>query len=176
MQPRACLALAATLTVVLAASGSALGSDTIASSGPLTSIQTTADLNCDVDHAGDDHGEFFGETACGTLVAVDGTLFGPATIPAGSSASPRFPWEPVSQLSSGSGSPTDPYRIVTVVHGGGISLTQTDTYVVGSESYGTRVAISNTTGRSPTRMATAFPTRGSRRTAASTRTVTARPT
>lgn len=49
----------------------------------------------------------------------------------------------MSQESSGSGTTADPYRIVTVVTGGQLRVTQTDTYVVGSEAYGTRVAIAN---------------------------------
>jgi hypothetical protein len=63
--------------------------------GPLT-ITISNELNCDVDHIADPlHGEFYGETACATLVAVDGTLFGPSYIPAGGSASPRTMVTPV---------------------------------------------------------------------------------
>jgi uncharacterized repeat protein (TIGR01451 family) len=46
---------------------------------------------------------------------------------------------------SGSGSSSDPFKVVTVVAAGdtGIQLTQTDTYVVGTESYRTDVMVSN---------------------------------
>lgn len=79
---------------------------------------------------------------------VNGTLFGPASIPAGSSASPRTAFTSVSQsLTTGSGTTADPYTIVTVVDAGstGVRLTQTDSYVVGQESWRTDVEIANTT-------------------------------
>lgn len=59
----------------------ATASSTISvSGGPLT-ITINNELNCDVDHVADPlHGEFYGETACATLVAVDGTLFGPVVV------------------------------------------------------------------------------------------------
>ncbi len=49
----------------------------IVSAGPLARIQTTSDLNCAVNHVDDTDPEFYGGTACGTLVAAGGTLFGP---------------------------------------------------------------------------------------------------
>jgi hypothetical protein len=83
--------------------------------GPLT-ITVTDDLGCDVDHIADpQHGEFYGETACATLVAVDGVLFRPASIPAGGSASPYTAYTPVSQILSGNGDPGNPAMITTVV-------------------------------------------------------------
>lgn len=144
----ACAAAAAVALALLPAPSARAGAsgDSITSTGPLTLVRTTADLNCAVNHAGDVYGEFFGDTACGTLVAVEGTLYGPANIPAGGNASPRSTWTAESQSASGAGTALDPYRIVTTVSGGGLRLTQTDTYVVGVESYGTRVAITNTTG------------------------------
>lgn len=116
----------------------------ITSDGPLTYIRTTADLNCDVRHTGDTSPEFYGSTACGTLVAVSGVLYGPASIPAGGNATPRTAWSPVSQDSSGSGTTADPYRVVTVVQGGPLVLTQIDLYVTGAEYYSTRVDVENT--------------------------------
>ncbi|HEU4738786.1 MAG TPA: hypothetical protein VFS54_06860 [Solirubrobacterales bacterium] len=115
----------------------------IFSEGPLTTVETSSDLNCGVAHAGDSHGEFYGWSACGTLMAADGVLYGPTGIPAGDSASPRTSWTPVEQVSSGNGTSSNPYRIITVVAGGGFRITQTDTYVEGAEDYGTRVAITN---------------------------------
>lgn len=128
-----------------AASGGA-----ILSSGPLSRIEITSDLGCAVGYADDSHGEFYGDTACGTLIAVGGTLYGPAYIPAGGAAEPRTAWTPLSQESGGAGTIANPYRVITRVGGGGLEVTQTDTYVVGSEAYGTRVEIANNTGSTKT--------------------------
>jgi uncharacterized repeat protein (TIGR01451 family) len=119
---------------------------TISSSGPLTEITITEQLNCDVRHAGDTDPEFFLGTACGTFLAVGGTLFGPAVIPAGGPATPRTAFTPVSQSAVlGSGTVSDPYRIVTVVDLGttNLRITETDSYVVGEETYRTDVEIAN---------------------------------
>jgi uncharacterized repeat protein (TIGR01451 family) len=118
----------------------------ITSSGPLTRVEVSPDLNCAVDHAGDTSPEFFGDTACGTLIVVDGVLFGPASIPAGGSAFPRTPYTAVSQSAvTGSGTIADPYMIVTVVDLGttGMRITETDSYIVGQESYRTDVTVAN---------------------------------
>ncbi len=117
----------------------------IDSGGPLTHIGTTTDLNCSLNHTGDTAGEFYGNTACGTFIVIDGTLYGPQTIPAGGGAAPRTALTPVSQSGSGTGTVSDPYKLITVADAGitGVRLTQTDTYVVGQESYRTDVAISN---------------------------------
>src|SRR3954471_21696722 len=73
------LALAGTA----APAGAAATPGTITSAGPLTKIFVSPDLNCSVNHTGDSHGEFYGDTACGTFVAVGNTTYGPATVPAG---------------------------------------------------------------------------------------------
>ena len=117
---------------------------TITSSGPLTSISTSADLNCAINHVSDAHGELFDDIACGTLVAVGGTLYGPEDIPAGGAAEPRTFWTKLSQTSGGVGTGSNPYRIVTSVRGGPIDITQSDTYVTGVEYYGTKVTVTNT--------------------------------
>jgi len=124
------------------------GAATIASSGPLTVVTTTPDLNCAVNRTGDVFGEFFGDTACGTFAVVGGTLYSPAIIPAGQ---PGVPWTPVAQVGpTGSGAAGDPYTVVTVVDAGstGVRLTQTDTYVVGQESFRTDIVAANTSGAS----------------------------
>lgn len=124
---------------------------TITSPGPLTSISISSDLNCAVNHVGDTFGEFYGDTACGTFIAVGGTLYGPAVVPAGDGpggAFPRTTYTAVSQVGPiGTGTAGDPFKIVTVVALGttGITLTETDSYVVGRESYTTDVQLSNTT-------------------------------
>jgi hypothetical protein len=118
----------------------------IAGPGPLTDITISDDLNCSVNYAGDSSGEWYGDTACGTLLAVGGTLYGPASIPAGGAASPRTPWTTTSSTpTSGSGTALDPYKVVTRVVAGdsGVSVVQTDTYVVGDESYRTDIAVTN---------------------------------
>jgi hypothetical protein len=128
-----------------------VGSRTINSSGPLTSITISGDLNCAVTHNGGSEAPNFsafrGGPACGTFVAVGGTLFGPSTI-AGNPTLPRTPFTPISQSAvTGNGSAGNPFRIVTVVALGntGVRITQTDTYVVGSQFYTTDVQLSKTT-------------------------------
>ncbi len=126
----------------------------ITSAGPLNLIQTNDLLNCNVNHVGDTHSEWFqapvsnqaDDTACGTLLVVGDTLYGPANIPAGPPPTGRTPWTPVSQSAvSGTGTNADPLRVVTVVAAGttGVQLTQTDRYVIGEESYRTDIAVSN---------------------------------
>src|SRR5439155_4367121 len=86
----------------------------ISSSGPLTGIGISEDLNCSVNHTGDVEGEFFDDIACGTFVTVGNNDYGPTFVPAGNSGSP--PYTPVSQSAvTGSGTAGDPYTIVTVV-------------------------------------------------------------
>ena len=109
-------------------------------------ITINNELNCDVDHIADPlHGEFYDETACATLVAVDGTLFGPSFIPAGGSASPRTTFTPVSQTQTGDGSAATPWTITTVVTLGttGLTLTERDVYVSGAEYYSTLIDLQN---------------------------------
>src|SRR5438093_12080127 len=138
-----CLLAGAALALSSTASASS-----IVSAGPLTSITISPDLNCDVLHTGDASPEWFGGTACGTL-AVDqstATLYGPLSIPAGGAASPRTAFTPISQVGpTGTGTSLDPFKIVTVAGLGvsGLTITQTDLYIVGQESYRTDVQISN---------------------------------
>ena len=118
----------------------------INSSGPLTTVDVSTDLNCAVNHTGDADGEFFGDTACGTLLATGGTLYGPADIPAGGSASPRTAFTPVSQSPiTGTGTGADPFTVVTVVSlpSSPLRITETDSYVTGEESYRTDVTVAN---------------------------------
>ncbi len=117
----------------------------IQSSGPLTSITTTSDLNCAVTVDGDTHGEWFANTACGTFLAVGTQRFGPASVPAGPTSFTA--WTPVSQTAvTGTGVPGDPFTVVTVVTAGrtGLRVTQTDTYVSGSQQYTTAVTVAST--------------------------------
>jgi uncharacterized repeat protein (TIGR01451 family) len=124
----------------------------ITSAGPLTRITTTATLNCAVNHSGDQSGEWFGGTACGTLVAVGASLYGPSGIPAGGGATGAAGYQaftPVSQAGpTGVGTQASPYVLTTVVDLGasGVRLTQTDRYVVGQESYRTDLALTSRDG------------------------------
>jgi hypothetical protein len=90
----------------------------MSSAGPLTNIGVSADLNCSVNHEADAVGEFYNDTACATLVVVDGQLYGPAFIPAGGAAAPRVTFQAVSQVTSGSGTTDDPLKTVTTVNAG----------------------------------------------------------
>ena len=159
-----CLALGVSIAIATAAAGkdgggadsvgdglSAQASATINTPGPLTNIYLSDELNCQVDHLGDASHEFFGDVpgACATFIATGGTLYGPTVLPAGGAAMPRTPYTVVSQTGvTGAGTPASPYTVVSVVDAGvsGLRLTQTDSYIVGAESYRTDVAIANTTG------------------------------
>lgn len=103
------------------------------------------DLNCDVRHRDDDRAEFFDGTACGTFVAVGGTLYGPAFVPAGGNASPRTPFETVEQANvTGAGTSTNPYVMETTVVAGPLRIVQRDSYVAGFAQYRTDIRITNT--------------------------------
>jgi uncharacterized repeat protein (TIGR01451 family) len=126
----------------------------IDSDGPLTHISIANDLSCQVRHSGDAQAEFypsvdFDLAACGTQIAVGGTVYGPADVTGGNNP---VDYTPVSQSPvTGTGTATDPYTIVTVVTAGPVQLTETDTYVEGKEEYGTTLALKNTS------TTTAFP-------------------
>jgi hypothetical protein len=145
-------AQSATLSKKSAVHSALTGDSSIASTGPLTNIAISPDLNCAVNHTGDLSGEWFGDTACGTLVSAGGTLYGPAEIPAGGSATGvagYTPFTPVSQVGpTGSGTTASPFTIVTVVSLGtsGLTLTETDRYVTGQETYRTDVHLAKTGG------------------------------
>ena len=59
--------------LVLTLPSGALADQAITSAGPLTSVGISSVLNCSVNHTGDSFGEFYNDTACGTLVASGGT-------------------------------------------------------------------------------------------------------
>lgn len=119
----------------------------ITTPGPLTRVETSADLNCSVSHAADRTPAFFEDTACGTLLSVGGELFGPARIPPTSrEPTPRTAYTKLRQSPvTGSGSLLDPHKLVTEVGLGstGLSISQTDTYVTGQEGYRTDVTVRN---------------------------------
>ncbi len=118
---------------------------TITSAGALTQIIVSDTLSCQVAHQSDQEFELFPPSSesgdCGTFVALGGTVYGPN----GGSAT-GLPWTPVSQAPvAGVGSAADPFRIVTVVEAAnaGLRLQQTDSYVVGRQSYRTDIQITS---------------------------------
>lgn len=127
------------------------GPGVITSTGPLSRIETTPDLACAVDHVAGADPQFFGGTGCMTAVswALPGqpsSITTPAGVPGAEAivgADERF--VPVSQTATGSGTEADPFRVVTVARylNGLLDVTQTDTYVVGEESYRTDIDVAN---------------------------------
>lgn len=117
----------------------------ITSPGPLSQIFISDTLACQVAYAGDEGFEFFPSTSqegsCGTWVALGGSVWGPAFGPATLIAFTTVSQSPV----TGSGTVSDPYRVVTVVSipEAGLRITETDSYAVGSRSYRTDVQIEN---------------------------------
>lgn len=84
--------------------------------------------------------EYFDQTACGTNVAVNGTLYGPQTDPATGHGVPFTPVDP-------SVPSTDTSTVTTVVNAGatGVQVTQTVAYIAGEDGYSTTVDVHNTT-------------------------------
>ena len=150
------------LSTAAIGSASADGDHTsITSAGPLTTITATNHLVCAVHHSGQPDGEFaydfpqYGISACGTLVGFGGTTYGAENIvcypdDSGCGGNPPCPptTRPISQSAvTGSGTSGDPYQLVTVVTAGSgsseLQLTQTDSYVVGDQSYTSDVQVEN---------------------------------
>jgi hypothetical protein len=150
--------VAAVLALPAAASAAVAYRDMGASSGPLNHVQVGVDLSCQVQHVGDTTFEFYPPAAqpgdCGTFLAdqpTGGTLYTPDFSnhdgTATGSLGARTPFTPVSQVPSGAGTSADPFKIVTVANAGTFwRITETDTYVPGSETYHTDVDVMNTSG------------------------------
>lgn len=142
-------ALAVAAVGLVATAAPAAADAAITSAGPLDEIAISSDLNCSVDHVADDSGQWYDDTACATVVAVDGKIFGPADIPAASSltgVTGYTPYTAVGQTGpAGAGSAADPFVITTTVSLGdtGLVLTQRDSYVIGQETTRTDVVLSN---------------------------------
>ncbi|RWU84738.1 DUF11 domain-containing protein [Janibacter hoylei PVAS-1] len=146
---------AAVLTMFGAVAGAPSSSAAeIESGGPLTSIDISPVLNCDVRYEGDVMGEWYDDIACGTFVAFDDRLFGPERVPAGGDATLVDNYEPFTAVSqsgpTGAGTSASPYTVTTTVGLGdtGATLTQVDTYVAGATAYRTDIRITGgaTTG------------------------------
>lgn len=130
---------------VLPAQGQFFGGQEITSSGPLSRIMISDTLSCQVKHRDDELFEFFPSTSeigdCGTFLGLGGTVYGPS----GGTAT-RISWTPASQAPvAGTGSSGDPFRIVTTVDlpEASLRVVETDSYVVGSQSYRTDLQITN---------------------------------
>jgi len=159
--------IALALSLVLFAAPTAWGAPTpfvdIHSAGPLSDIYIGNDLSCQVRSGGFSSTEFFPNAAgpgdCGTFLAVNGQLYGPdfahhtttATAFAGDAS--YSPFTPVSQTGvSGSGTPSSPYRVVTTVNAGasGLSVSEADSYVIGTNYYQADITVTNNSGSTQT--------------------------
>jgi hypothetical protein len=133
----------------------------ISASGPITGIDVGDDLSCQVSFRGDVDYQFYPPDTypgdCGTFLAVDGTLYSPdfeshdrsATAGLGS----YVPFTSLRQdAPNGTGTAADPYRVVTVVEAGdsGLRLTETTSYVEGSNAYRITVDVNNLSGSAKT--------------------------
>jgi hypothetical protein len=148
----------ASVVALLAGAGSAGAAvpavDIGSPSGPLTQVSVGNDLSCQVKHTGDTSLEFFPSSStpgdCGTFLVVGGTLFTPDFSNHDSSATSSLgthtAFTPGSQTAkTGAGTSSNPFKVVTTASAGGtgVSITQTDSYVQGQESYRTDVTITN---------------------------------
>jgi len=114
---------------------------------------SSEDLGCTLLTFEDTDDEFYTRPespndACGTFLAVEGELFGPASIPAGDELGFYEPWTPVEQRFNGEGTAEHPYEQVTVVEaaGTGVQLTETDRWEDGGSSVLSDYAISGAKG------------------------------
>jgi hypothetical protein len=146
------------VTLMLATTPGIAAADeqTIVASGPIQSIDLGDDLGCQVGYVNDTDFEFFPPSTspgdCGTFLAVDGTLYAPAFMSHGATATGGLgdfvPFDPVSQTGVvGSGSAADPYRVTTVVNasGSGLQVSETTSYVAGADSYQVTTTVENLT-------------------------------
>jgi hypothetical protein len=143
------------------ASSAPLAYQEITAGGPLTNIYVGNELSCQLHHAADvDHGTYPNSIVpadCGTLVAVNGTLYAPDFFAHdGTAAMDLGAWTPYTQVSqtavTGSGTPGDPYTVVTVADAGasGLRITQTDSHVAGTDTFQTDVQVQNTSANTQT--------------------------
>ncbi len=127
----------------------------ISSAGPLIHILIGNDISFQVEHT--THSptlEFypqFSPADAGTFIFTSGTLYAPDfsnhDITSTDNIGTNTPFTAVSQTAvTGTGTSIDPYTVVTVVTVGatGLVVTETDTYVVGTEYFITSTNISNT--------------------------------
>lgn len=132
--------LTAALAAVLAAAPAATAGphrDLGDPAGPLTHVATGADLSCQAQHVGDSAFQFSPPAAtpgdCGTLVAVDGQVFGPDF-----RGGARY--GQLSQTLQGQ----DAVETTVDLPGTGLQLVQRDSYLPGQDAYRTDVTVRNT--------------------------------
>jgi uncharacterized repeat protein (TIGR01451 family) len=129
----------------------------ISSAGPLTNVWLGNELSAQIAHTDDSSYEVFPSSTIpgdyGTFLLIDGVLYSPDFNnhdgTASSSIGTYTAFTPVSQSAvTGSGTAGSPYEVVTVASVGstGLSVTQTDSYVVGDEFYRTDMVFTNSTG------------------------------
>jgi hypothetical protein len=137
------------VTLTLAFASSALAQADIHSSGPLTDIWIGQDLSCQVAHVNDDTYEFYPPLSmtgnCGTSLSATSGSSGPQLYGfLGNS------WTSVSQSAvTGIGTAQSPYQVTSVVQASngspvGPTVTEVDSYVVGTEYYRTDYTVTNT--------------------------------
>lgn len=129
---------------------------TITSSGPLANIFLGNELSAQIDHATITGNQIYPPSTIpgdyGTFLYTGNVLYAPDFANHGVTATGSIgsytAFTPVSQSAvTGSGTATNPYRLVTTVRAGstGLTLTQTDSYIAGTESYQTDIRIANST-------------------------------
>src|SRR5215210_2904185 len=120
--------------IVLATSGpAAAATQDISSPGPVDHIYLGDDPTCQAHYVGDQADSFFGSVpgSCGTRLRVNG--IDSSLTPANQSGV------------TGSGTRSDPFKVMTTVAvvGESLAITRTDSYVVGDDFYRSDVAVAN---------------------------------
>jgi hypothetical protein len=118
-------------------------------------FSASPDLGCTLVTNEDLRDEFYtsfesSNDACGTFLAVEGKLYGPATVPAGQGLGSYSFWTPVEENFSGEGTSADPFVEVNTVEAGatGIRLTETDRWEEGGDTVHSEYAASGEPGDS----------------------------
>jgi hypothetical protein len=144
-------ALAALLTAAPSAGAAVPFTDLGDPAGPLTRVAVGADLSCQAQHRGDPGGEFAPNGAplgdCGTLVAVDGQLYGPAFAGhdggTGTGALGSFTaYDQRGQVREGA----DAVSTTAELPSSGLQIVQRDSYLPGQDAWRTDVSIRNNSG------------------------------
>jgi hypothetical protein len=142
--------LAALLVAAPSAGAAVPYTDLGDAAGPLTRVAVGADLSCQAMHRGDPGGEFAPTGApngdCGTLVAVDGRLYGPhfaAHDGTGTGALGSFSaYDLRGQAPEGA----DAVATAVDLSSSGVQVTQRDSYLPGQDAWRTDVTVTNTSG------------------------------
>jgi hypothetical protein len=144
-------ALAALLAAAPSAGAAVPYTDLGDAAGPLVRVAAGADLSCQVQHTGDAALSFAPPSAplgdCGTLVAVDGQLYGPAfgAHEGGTGTGALGGYTPFDQRGQ---TPEGADAVATTVDlpGSGVRIVQRDSYLAGQDAWRTDVTIHNDSG------------------------------